>query len=62
MAKKNKQCDPSLIRMRLLAGNYAIAATEAEVHIDGSRIAGGNGIFEFDIAQEAWVEIHLIRS
>jgi hypothetical protein len=57
-----KRSETGNFRMRLAAGKYAINATEAEVHLDGARIAGGDGSFEFDIAREAWVEIHIVRS
>lgn len=53
---------PSTIRLRAPAGNFALAATEAEVRIDGARIAGGNGRFEFDLAQETWLDIVIIRA
>jgi hypothetical protein len=62
VAAELKLGETGAFRMRLPAGKYAIGATEAEVHLAGSRIAGGNGMFEFDLAQEAWVDIHIIRS
>lgn len=52
----------TIVRMRCGAGKYAIAATEAEVHVDGARIAGGNGSFEFDLPQETWLELVIIRA
>jgi len=50
-----------VVRIRCPAGNFAIAATEAEVRLDGARIAGGNDRFEFDLAQEAWIEIAVLK-
>lgn len=49
-------------RMRLPAGKFAVSAVEAEVRLDGARIAGGNGTFEFDLPIESWVEIEVIRA
>lgn len=61
--KKTKN-QPKVVgfRMRLPAGKYACAAAEAEVRVAGVRIAGGNGGFEFDLAQETWVEIVILRT
>lgn len=53
---------PGAFRMRLGAGKYALSAGEAEVHVDGARIAGGNGMFEFDLAIETWVDIKIIKA
>jgi hypothetical protein len=68
MGKKDKRLlsvsEPpgTVLRLRAGAGRYAVAAGEAEVRIDGARIAGGAGAFEFDLFSEAWIEIHIIRS
>jgi hypothetical protein len=50
------------ISLRMSAGKHAVRAAEAEVHVDGARIAGGEGVFEFDLFAETWVEIHIVRS
>jgi hypothetical protein len=47
--------------MRLPAGKYAVQAAEAEVIVDGGRIAGGNKNFEFELETETWVEVRVIR-
>lgn len=78
MSKKNKQVVPQLpisaptqpspavgfapLRMRIGAGKHAVKATEVEIVVDGSRIAGGNGIVEFDLFAETWVDIRVTRA
>lgn len=49
------------ISLRLSAGKHAVRSAEAEAHVDGARIAGDEGVFEFDLFVETWVEIHIIR-
>lgn len=52
----------SKISLRLSAGKHAVRAAEAEVHVDGARIAGGEGMFEFDLAVETWIDIVTLRA
>jgi hypothetical protein len=48
------------LSMRLAAGRHAVKATEVEILIDGMRLTGGNGIVEFDLFAETWVELRVI--
>jgi len=50
------------LQMRLGAGRYAVKAAEVEIHVDGARLTGGNGIVEFDLAVETWLDIVVIRA
>ena len=50
------------LRMRLGAGRYAVKAAEVEIHMDGARLTGGNGIVEFDLYDETWLDIVVIRA
>jgi hypothetical protein len=61
LAAQTSSVEPVKVSLRLSAGKHAVSAPEAEVHVDGVRIAGGEGIFEFDLFVETWVEIHIIR-
>jgi len=56
-----KSSSSHCVRMRLPAGKYAVQAAEAEVIVDGGRIAGGNKNFEFELETETWVEVRVIR-
>jgi hypothetical protein len=53
---------PVVLRMRLAPGIHAVTAAEAEIMIDGTRIAGGGGIIEFNLWVEAWVDIRIVRA
>lgn len=48
-------------RMRLAPGIHAVSGDEIEIRVDGARIAGGNGVTEFNLWVETWVEIHVLR-
>jgi hypothetical protein len=48
------------LQMRLGPGCYAVKAAEVEIHVDGARLTGGNGIVEFDLAVETWLDIIVI--
>jgi hypothetical protein len=67
MAKKNKPqallalTKPLSFQMRLSAGKHAVKASEAEVLIDGARVTGGEGTFEFDLFAETWIEVRVLR-
>ncbi len=61
MAKKPASKLPSSIRLRLSAGRHAVNEKEAEVRVNGARIAGGTGTFEFDLLVETWVDIVVMR-
>jgi len=50
------------LQMRLGAGRYAVKAAEVEIHVDGARLTGGNGIVEFDLSVETWLDIVVIRT
>jgi len=50
------------LRMRLGAGRCAVKAAEVEIRIDGTRLTGGNGIVEFDLYVETWLDIVVIRA
>lgn len=50
------------LQMRLGAGRYAVKAAEVELHVDGARLTGGNGIVEFDLPVETWLDIIVIRA
>ncbi len=50
------------LRMRLGTGRYAVKAAEMEIRIDGTRLTGGNGIVEFDLYDETWLDIVVIRA
>jgi len=49
------------LQMRLGPGRYAVKASEVEIHVSGSRLTGGNGIVEFDLSVETWLDIVVIR-
>jgi hypothetical protein len=49
------------LRMRLSAGIHAVRAAEVEILEGGIRIAGGNGILEFNLWTDSWVDIRVIR-
>jgi hypothetical protein len=48
---------PEPLLLRLVAGRHAVKGSEVEIFVDGYRLTGGNGIVEFNLDAEAWVEI-----
>jgi hypothetical protein len=48
---------PASLCLRLAPGLHAVRGAEVEVYDNGSRIAGGNGVVEFNLWVETWVEI-----
>lgn len=52
---------PVSLFLRLAPGIHAVKGAEVEIYDNGSRIAGGNDIVEFNLWVETWVEIRVLR-